>query len=200
MGRVGSNKCVQPTPLRGWYRGENWLCDAARIEADLGKLAVRLTLVVRRCLQSRFDQQYDTIKRDDKLSGNEWRELAIQLFPERVDLYKQESETVWFVLFDLLSDVVDAHDTQNVEELTRIYKFAEWCHGQKDIDPETWTAALVAFYEHLIDGEVVLHAIPRWVKPTTFKDLTPTLRERLGQEQYQQLLTEYNHVNGTDFE
>ncbi len=134
------------------------------------------------------------------MSENEWRELAIQLFPESVGLYQQESETVWDVLFDLLPNVAEAHETRNVDELTRIYKFTEWCHDQKDIDPEIWTAALAAFYEHLIDEEVVLHAIPRWVKPTTFKDLIATFRERLGQEQYQQLLAEYNHVNGTDFE
>jgi hypothetical protein len=26
-----------------WHRGENWLCNALRIEADFGKVAARLT-------------------------------------------------------------------------------------------------------------------------------------------------------------
>jgi hypothetical protein len=33
----------RPTPLRGRYRGAVGLCDAARTETDLGKIAARLT-------------------------------------------------------------------------------------------------------------------------------------------------------------
>jgi hypothetical protein len=37
-----SNKRVQ-SDAAAWYRGENWLCNEIRIEADFGKVAVRLT-------------------------------------------------------------------------------------------------------------------------------------------------------------
>jgi hypothetical protein len=38
------NKRVQSdAAAAAWYRGENWLCNALRIEADFGKVAARLT-------------------------------------------------------------------------------------------------------------------------------------------------------------
>lgn len=44
------NKRVQSdVAAAAWYRGENWLCNALRIEADFGKVAARLT---RRALAS----------------------------------------------------------------------------------------------------------------------------------------------------
>jgi hypothetical protein len=36
------NKRVQPAAAAG-YRGENWLCNALRVEADFGKVPARLT-------------------------------------------------------------------------------------------------------------------------------------------------------------
>ena len=44
------NKRVQ-SDAAAWYRGENWLCNALRIEADFGKVAARLT---RRALGSKY--------------------------------------------------------------------------------------------------------------------------------------------------
>jgi hypothetical protein len=40
---VGLTSACSPTPLARPVSGQNWLCDAARIEADLGKVAARLT-------------------------------------------------------------------------------------------------------------------------------------------------------------
>lgn len=128
---------------------------------------------------------------------HKWRSLAIQLFPGMRSMYEQEDESIWDVLFDLLPDAVDAHRAQNTEKLKRIYTFTRWCHQQKDVEPGIWEAACVAFYEHLIDDEITLKAIPYWVKPETFEDLLPVFESRLGQEEYRDLLTEYNRVNGT---
>jgi hypothetical protein len=42
--KAQANKRVQSdAAVAVWYRGKNRLCDAARSEADLGKLAARLT-------------------------------------------------------------------------------------------------------------------------------------------------------------
>jgi hypothetical protein len=42
-GHRGLTSACSPTPLRGRYSYQNRLCDAARMVADLGKLAARLT-------------------------------------------------------------------------------------------------------------------------------------------------------------
>jgi hypothetical protein len=42
--RAVRRRCVQSdAAAAAWYRGENWLCNALRIEADFGKVAARLT-------------------------------------------------------------------------------------------------------------------------------------------------------------
>jgi len=49
------NKRVQSdAAAAAWYRGENWLCNALRIEADFGKVAARLT---RRALSELIEQR-----------------------------------------------------------------------------------------------------------------------------------------------
>lgn len=137
-----------------------------------------------------------------------WRELAIRLFPDHATIYAEESETVWQVLFDLKQAVIRAHEADDVDQLKRIYSFAEWCHTQKDISPEYWTAAYAAFYEHLAEETVTYNAIPYWVKPTVFSDILGELEDRLDNKlkypfdtpgSFQHLLEIYDSVNGTSF-
>jgi hypothetical protein len=138
----------------------------------------------------------------------DWRSLAIELFPEMKEIYQQENETVWQVYFDLFPSAIEAHKENNIEKLTRIYCFSEWCHTQKEAEPELWEAASAAFYEHLIDDEVTFKAIPYWVKPEIFRDIQDELQSRLKNaeqyplkqtERFHSLLLIYNKVNGTDF-
>lgn len=132
-----------------------------------------------------------------------WRKLAFELFPEHKGDYL-DTENIYSVLFDLEDMVEEAHRQNNEEDLIRIYKFTEWCYTQKDEDPDIWNAAAMTFYEHLLDSDQILWAIPYWVKSDTFQEKrgdfeTRMELERRG-EQFYELLDLYNEVNGTDFE
>lgn len=138
-----------------------------------------------------------------------WRVLAIQLFPEYRDLYADDDETIWSVLFDQLGAVVEAHRKGDTHRLERIYGFGEWCYLQKDAAPELWNAAGPAFYEHLVDDQVTYDALPDWITPAIFQDLLPVFEHRLvnlprdyGLVQpgsYHALLVRYDQANGTHF-
>jgi hypothetical protein len=137
-----------------------------------------------------------------------WRELAIRLFPDHAGIYAEEDETVWQVFFDLQHSVVRAHEANDVDRLEKIYSFAEWCHTQKGIEPEYWTAAYAAFYEHLGEKAITYYALPNWVKPAVFKDILGELEDRLDNKEkypfdtpgsFKQLLEMYDAVNGTSF-
>lgn len=137
-----------------------------------------------------------------------WREIAIKLFPDRASIYSQAEETVWSVLFDLKDAVVAAHENRDEGTLERIYRFAEWCHSQKDADPELWTAAYSAFYEHLVDNQVTYREIPNRLSPEVFADMIPEFKQRLdNREQYlgddvgtfAELARRFDEVHGTNF-
>ena len=139
----------------------------------------------------------------------QWREYAIRLFPDLRGLYSDDEETIWFVLSDQLNEVRKAHRAGDINRLERIYEFAEWCFLRRDIQPEIWQAAILAFYEHLVDRAETYHSIPQWVKPTIFRELLPVFEHRLvklprdyGLEQpgsYSELLVSYDQVHGTNF-
>ncbi len=137
-----------------------------------------------------------------------WRKLAIELFPDWKGIYEAPEETVWFVLHDLHSQVIDAHTNNNIDLLKRIYKFAEWCHSQKEVDPEIWKAAYAGFYEHLVEHEATYFAIPQWVGPEVFRDVLPEFEDRLDNKvkypfetpgSFDDLLEYYNKSRGTNF-
>jgi hypothetical protein len=137
-----------------------------------------------------------------------WRELAIQFFPDGASIYRDENETVWSVHFDAHDAVVEAHRNNNLELLQSIYAFAEWCHSQKDVEPDLWTAAWAAFYEHLVEHEETYRAIPRWLKPDIFRDMLSEFQDRLDNKlkypgqtpgTFRELLELYDEANDTKF-
>ena len=137
-----------------------------------------------------------------------WRELAVQLFPERKGVYEDPNERVWFVLFDLHDSVVAAHEANDIDMLRKIYTFAEWCHSQKESNPEIWEAAYMAFYEHLVEDRATYAAIPEWLPPAVFEDVLPEFEDRLDNKEkypgdrpgtFEELLQMYDAVRGTDF-
>lgn len=137
-----------------------------------------------------------------------WRNLAIELFPEFQGLYEDPEETVYFVLFDMRDEIVQAHQKNDVGRLEKIYKFAEWCHSQKEIDPGIWEAAQVAFYEHLVDHEATYKAIPQWVSPEVFQDMLLLFENYLENKAkypfdrpgtFTELVKTYNTSRGTNF-
>ena len=137
-----------------------------------------------------------------------WREVAIKLFPERERIYSQAGETVWSVLFDLRDAVIAAHNNRDEEMLERIYRFAEWCHSQRDTDPELWTAAYSAFYEHLVENRVTYREIPKRLSPEVFADMLPEFKQRLDNREryliddvgtFAELVRRFDKVHGTNF-
>jgi len=132
-----------------------------------------------------------------------WRRLAIELFPECEGKYLN-TDSILSVLSDL-EDMVDAaHRQNNEDDLVRIYKFTEWCYSQKDNDPDIWEAASMTFYQHLLDSDLTLWAIPYWVKPDTFREMRGEYDTRMWLErrdlEFSRLLDLYEEVNGIDLE
>ncbi|WP_205301058.1 DUF7674 family protein, partial [Paenibacillus aceris] len=75
------------------------------------------------------------------------RRKATELFDIRFGTIFHE--TIYDV-FQTLSDMVkEAHHRGDVEQLKKIYEYAEWCSNQRAED--LWNAAGVFFYEHLVD-------------------------------------------------
>jgi|SRR5919108_141450 hypothetical protein len=137
-----------------------------------------------------------------------WRKLAIELFPERKGVYETPEETVWSVIFDLHDEVVQAHEKNDLNLLQRIYRFTEWCHSQKEVEPEIWTAAYAGFYEHLVEDEATYFAIPQWINPEIFREILPEFEDRLDNKVkypfktpggFNELLEYYNEKRGTNF-
>jgi hypothetical protein len=137
-----------------------------------------------------------------------WRELALKLFPEWKGIYEDPAETVWSVISDLQDQVVEAHESNNIDLLKKIYQFTEWCHSQKEVEPETWMAAYAGFYEHLVEHETTYFAIPQWVNPEVFRDILPEFEDRLDNKvkypfkrpgSFNELLEYYNEKCGTNF-
>ena len=48
-----------------------------------------------------------------------WRELALKLFPEWKGIYEDPAETVWSVISDLQDQVVEAHESNNIDLLKK---------------------------------------------------------------------------------
>jgi len=137
-----------------------------------------------------------------------WHERALKLFPEHQWAYDFPDATVSQVLFVLHDSVAAAHEANDVDQLKKIYGFAEWCHSQKSSDPDTWMAAYMAFYEHLVEDNATYAAIPDWLTPKVFEDVLPQFQDRLENKEkypmerpgtFEQLLRRYDSAHGTNF-
>ena len=135
-------------------------------------------------------------------------ERALRLFPEHKWAYDYPEETVWQVLSVLHESVVSAHEANDVDQLKKIYGFAEWCHSQKSSDPDIWMAAYMKFYEHLVENSATYAAIPDWLTPEVFEDVLPQFQERLEDKEkypmerpgtFEELLQRCDAAHGTNF-
>ncbi|CAN5830849.1 hypothetical protein BH10BAC2_BH10BAC2_21690 [soil metagenome] len=114
-----------------------------------------------------------------------WRRKAIDCLPELRNEFEDKEISIYTVFTELLPATVEAHKTNNTEQLKKCYDFAEWCFRQKEKD--LWNAAGVSFYEHLGDYEETLHAMPRWIKPDIYIDVRVLLELRLSEKELQKL-------------
>src|SRR6188474_576322 len=111
---------------------------------------------------------------------NTWRDKAFEFFPDLQDIMQDEESTIYTIWFELLPRCREAHREGNVEELKKIYGYAEWCHRHKD--KEVCNAVGVAFYEHLCDDSQMCNELPSWVKDDIFNDITGLLEWRIGKD------------------
>lgn len=81
-----------------------------------------------------------------------------------------------------------------MQELRRIYDFAQWCFHQKADDLRN--AAAVAFYEHLADEPATRSQIPRWLQPDIFNACRELFEARLEPEQFAELCATFSRRRG----
>ena len=67
-----------------------------------------------------------------------WRTNACQLFPDLRGDVSDPGTTVYELFSEFLTRVCEAHDRSDVDEMQRIYGFAEWCFRLDK--PELWSA------------------------------------------------------------
>jgi hypothetical protein len=92
-----------------------------------------------------------------------WRRRALELFPElRCDLTGRDY-TVYSLFFDLKPMLREAFEAGDEGLVRRIFGFAEWCAAQTA--QELWSAAGVAFYEHLFDYPAYSERAVPWLSP-----------------------------------
>jgi hypothetical protein len=118
-----------------------------------------------------------------------WRRKALELFPDLRAEIEARDASIYTVFFELLPRCRDAHDRGDIEELEKIYGYAEWCVRQKA--EVVWNAAGVGFYEHLADSNRTLAAIPKWVSKEVFNEIAGLLEFRVGQEKVEELRRQY---------
>jgi hypothetical protein len=126
-----------------------------------------------------------------------WRKKAMELFYDMRYYFQNKDDTIYMVFFALLPRVKQAHQLNDIDELNKIYGYAEWCLSQKS--KNLWKAAGVAFYEHLVDADITYQAIPLWIKPAVFEQIYTLFKARLGTPKYKELVETYNQVNNTMF-
>jgi hypothetical protein len=108
----------------------------------------------------------------------DWRERAIEVFPELREELADEDEifspnALWFELLPLARD---AHRAGNEDLFRRIYGYAAWSW---DEGGEFTNAVAVSFYEHLLDEAWMRPLVVPWLSPRVVSGIRPLWAERL---------------------
>ncbi|MGI4789530.1 MAG: DUF7674 family protein [Janthinobacterium lividum] len=120
-----------------------------------------------------------------------WQQKALALFPDLQLDIEEDGANIYTLFFELLPRCETAHVEGDIEELKKIYDFAEWCSQQEEKD--LWNAAGVAFYEHLVDDPLMLEQLPFWVSDKVFEQVSGLLEWRMGSEAFALLKTRYTN-------
>ncbi|MEK4236890.1 MULTISPECIES: DUF7674 family protein [Paenibacillus] len=130
-----------------------------------------------------------------------WRRIAQKLFYDLRFHFNHKDDSIYSLLVFLRDRIIEAHRNNDLTEQEKIYNYAEWCFNQYKRSPYMHNAICVGFYEHLVEDESTLQAIPYKVKPYIFKDLQGLFEWMLNEDKdrYIKLVEEYNRVNSTDF-
>ncbi len=110
-----------------------------------------------------------------------WRRRALELFPELRNDLNRRDYTTYDLFRDLRRRAWEAHDSEEVEALRKIYGFAEWCLMQRS--KALWNPAGVSFYEHMIlDRREPKHwsKVLPWLSPRVIDKVWPLWEWMLG--------------------
>ncbi|KEQ25879.1 DUF7674 family protein [Paenibacillus tyrfis] len=131
-----------------------------------------------------------------------WRKKALELFYDIRFTFLHGDENIYSLIFQLRRRVIQSHKNNDIEDLDKIYSYAEWCFNQERRSYYIWNAICVGFYEHLVEEEATRKAIPYRVKPYIFEQVKPLFKWILNknEEVYKELIEQYNKINNTDFE
>ena len=114
-----------------------------------------------------------------------WRQKAIDIAPELKKDFEDPDLSPYLVFSELLSLLAEAHKSNDVERIQKIYDYAEWCSKQKE--QKLWNAAGVSFYEHLADDELVFSQFTTWVKKDVYFDHRDLLSYRFDDDKMKEL-------------
>jgi hypothetical protein len=112
----------------------------------------------------------------------EWRERAIELFPELRTEIADEDEifSTYALWFELLPLVRDAHRTGSDDLLRRIYGYAAWMYEQGS---DLANSVTVSFYEHLFDEGWMRPLVVHWLNPRIVSQIRPLWANRLTERE-----------------
>lgn len=95
-----------------------------------------------------------------------WRRKVIERWPDLRNDVQESEYSLYYAFAQLLNEKLGpAHESQNDDELRKIYGFAEWCLRQRS--KTLWNPAAVSFYEDLFRGSRWQHRerIVEWLSP-----------------------------------
>ena len=99
---------------------------------------------------------------------SQWRRGAIERFPEmhRAIADADGVGLVWFELWYSLFKPAYVKELPDREIIARVYDYAYWCLGHRNIDVRT--AVILDFYENLHDDSRMRADMPRWISQEDF--------------------------------
>lgn len=88
-----------------------------------------------------------------------WRDLAQGMLPE---IYSEERpDSIYDLILEMKVRLRALHEADDIEQLARIYAFAEWCSSHGDYYLSN--AADASFYEDLFDHGVPVEQVVLWL-------------------------------------
>ena len=107
-----------------------------------------------------------------------WRHKAIEAFPELHTALNDAEEifSPYALWFELLPMVREAHRSNDVDLLTRIYTYAAWSSQQAELS----NAVATSFYEHLFDEQWMRPLVPQWLSPHVVENIYPLWQQMLA--------------------
>ncbi len=121
---------------------------------------------------------------------SEWRRKASEFIPE----LQGQIAAAWSPMslwIDLHLAFERAHRTGNADQVGRILKYARWCWRARS--PDTVTAVMCAFFEHLPEYESMRSDIPQWFSAAEFEELREVFSYHAGAEIVSTIAQQFRH-------